>query len=380
MIDVVSAQNPDSGLQQSPGPISDPSKQQGPYGEPQQRRNQDGTLWVSTDIMTIMATAQLPMIYFWYTTDGNGTRAKFRVSYVTVIEFEDLNDDGAYQSNELLRFAPLAAYEWTLTTGTVKDGDITTEIWLKYTKGGVRAGGMMPGAPMNGMPGSGSAQQFKDVTLQIWAHIYLANYSGNVTDDHGVKANYIVAGGCELKMDIEIGNFPFVSGNSSAAIQTVLRENEGLGDHNLYRHQFRTRERTRHVNITSDMNWNLSGGNESVFERMNGTDVQCIEIMDDVTDIAQGFFSWVDKAVITKPGGTTEAVNVTGSYVPMGLGVAVYLAYPNFDNGTLRHDPSIGLYESGAPPPIQSIYTPLALSLGVVAAVVVAAVLLRKRQ
>ena len=117
-----------------------------------------------------------------------------------------------------------------------------------------------------------------------------------------------------------------------------------------------------------------------MFERMNSTDVQCIQFVDDVLDVAQGFFSWVDQAVITLPGGATEAVNVTASYVPMGMGLAVYLAYPNFDNGTLFHDPSIGLYESGAPTETPPIDVPVVLVIGLLAAVAIAAVVLRRRQ
>jgi len=317
------------------------------------------------------------MVYFWFTTDNNGTQAKFRVSYLALVEFEDSSGDGAYQTSELLYFAPLAAYEWTLTTGTVKVGDTTTEVWLKYTKGGLRVGGQMLGSPPNGMPGSGSAERFEGVTLQIWAHLYLSSQISSVTDDHGVKANYTVAGGSELKMDIEIGNFPFSSSTSSAAIQAILRENDATGDHNLYRHRFQTQERTRNVSMTSDMNWNQYGGNESSFENLNDTSVQCINFMDDVSDIAQGFFKWVDKAVITWLGGATDAVNATVSYVPIGTGLAVYLAYPNFDNGTLVHDPSIGLYPDAAPLSNQPFYIPL--GIGVVAVVAIAAVLLRRR-
>lgn len=372
MTDVVSAQNTNPGQ-------PNPDLGSGPGGQPQQRRDQDGTVWVNTDIITVMADSQLPMMYFWYTSDENGTHAKFRASFLTLIEFEDLNADGAYQSNELLYFAPLTAYDWTLTTGAVKDGDSTVQIWLKYTKGGSRAGGPMPGSPMNGMNGSGSVERFEGVTLQIWAHIYLSDYHGNVTDDHGVKANYTVAGGAELKMDLEIGNFPFSSPTSSIAIQTMLRENDAAGDHNLYRYRFQTRERTRNVSMTSDMNWGQYGGNESTFDNMNSTSVQCINFMDDVSNFARGFFRWVNKAVISWPGGATDAVDVDVSYAPVGMGLAVYLAYPNFDNGTLVHDPSIGLYEGAAPPPNPPVYVSLALGIGAVAAVAVAAVLLRRR-
>jgi hypothetical protein len=140
-----------------------------------------------------------------------------------------------------------------------------------------------------------------------------------------------------------------------------------------------TRERFRNVTLDSDMNWTTTGGNETRFERMNGTENQRMDFIDNDANIAQGFFSWLDTAVITWPGGETEAVPVGVSYAPRGNGVAVYFAYPYFDDGSILHDPSIGLYPEGAP----SIGTPLDYALvtgiGVVALAAIILVLVRKK-
>ncbi|MFW9838284.1 MAG: hypothetical protein ACFFE7_12245, partial [Candidatus Thorarchaeota archaeon] len=154
-------------------------------GMPDHMHGSDGSIWIDTDIITIKANDDIPLFHFWYTVDEDGSRARFSTSYVMLAEFEDLNDDGAYQRNETLYFAPLAAYEWTVTTGDVRDGDVITEVWLKYTKSGVKSS-MMPGMPLASMEGMGDIQRFSDVTIQIWAHIYLEDYTGEVTDDHGV--------------------------------------------------------------------------------------------------------------------------------------------------------------------------------------------------
>ncbi|TET10772.1 MAG: hypothetical protein E3J86_04805 [Candidatus Thorarchaeota archaeon] len=288
-----------------------------------------------------------------------------------------MNDDDAYQTGEQLYFAPLAAYEWTLTTGSVVDGDVTTEVWLKYTKSGVRSEPMHLATPAS-LEGPGSVERFSDVTIQIWAHIYLEDYTGNVTDDHGVHINFTVAGGSELKMDIEIGNFPFSSENSSIALQTLHRENEALGP-NTHHHRFTTRERFRNVTCDSHMNWTTEGGNESRFEHMRQTAIQKIDFVDDATGIAKGFFSWVDKATITLPNSDPEVVNVTASYAPIGHGLAVYLAYPYFDNGTILHDPSIGLYEAGVPLIDSPVDVVLVAGIGGIALVAILVVLVRKR-
>jgi hypothetical protein len=332
-----------------------------------------------TDIITVMASGELPMFHFWWTNDNNGTLARFSLIYLLISEFQDGNGDGVFQSNESLYHAPLAAYEWTLQTGSVVENGVTKEVWLKYIKGGARTDGMMPGAPMGTMHGSGSVERFKDVTIQIWAHIYLYDYAGNVTDDQGVKASYLVQGTSELKMDVEIGNFPFSSESSLVNLQTLLRENEAMGPgHHEY--MFETRERFRNATGTSNDNWTTVGGNETRFEPRNGTCIQRIDLVTSPTEIPEGFFSWVDLARITWPGGETEAVNVSVSYVPTGMGLAVNFAYPNFDGGSLLHDPSIGLYESRYVPVIPfSPYVVLGIGFGVVLALVVIALRVRRR-
>ncbi len=350
----------------------------GPGTPPAHSQDPDGTTWIHTDIMTIMANSEIPQIHYWYSNDNGGTIVRFSTSFVMIVEFEDLNDDDAYQTGEHLYFAPLAAYEWTVTSGSVEEDGVTTEVWMKYTKSGVRTE-PNPSAPLPALDGAGEIQRFADVTIQIWAHIYLDDFFGEVTDDHGVCANYSVSGRSEMKMDIEIGNFPFSSENSSVAIETLQRENEATGPQNLHRHRIETRERFRNVSIDSDMNWTTVGGNESRFERMNGTNVQSIEFVDAETDIAQGFYTWVDKAVITWPGGTTEAVNVTASYLPLGDGVAVYLAYPYFDDGSILHDPSIGLYPEGAPSIALPIDYVLVAGIGGVVLLAIIVVLVRKK-
>ena len=347
-------------------------------GMPDSMRQSDGSVWINTDIITIMANGDMPNFHFWYTSDDDGTHARFSTSFVMLAEFEDLNDDGAYQRNETLYFAPLSAFEWTLTTGQVTDGDVITEVWLKYTKSGVRSS-MMDDMPLASLDGMGDIQRFSDVTIQIYAHIYLDDYTGQVSDDHGVQFNYTVAGRSELKMDIGIGNFPFSSENSSVTIETLQRDNEATANQFMHRHRMETRERFRNVSLDSEMNWTTTGGNESRFERMNATECQRLDFVDSETTLAQGFFSWLDTAVITWPGGDTEAVTVNASYVPVGDGVAVFLSYPYFDDGSILHDPSIGLYPEGAPLIGPSTAIVLAAGIGVVAILAILIVLVRKK-
>ena len=347
---------------------------------PEHMRGDDGTVWINTDIITIMANGEVPMFHFWYAVDDDGAHAKFETSFVMIAEFEDLNDDGGFQTGEELYFAPLSAYEWTLTTGTIKEGGVVTEVWLKYTKSGVRTAPLADVAPA-AMDGTSDIMRFQDVTMQIWGHIYLEDYAGEIFDDHGSHANYTVAGGSELKIDIEIGNFPFSSEDSMVTIQTLQRERIATGtiEPQVHRHRMETRERMRNTSLDSDMNWTTTGGNETRFESMDGTNIQRIDFVDYEAGITQGFFSWVDKAVITWPGGAKEAVNVNATYIPTGVGVAIYLAYPHFDGGSILHDPSIGLYPEGEPTISEPIDLALVSGIGAVALIAILVVLVRRR-
>ena len=364
-------------LASAQGPMTTPPGMGGP---PEHSMGDDGTVSINTDIISIMANGEVPMFHFWYAVDDEGAHAKFSTSFVMIAEFEDLNEDGGYQTDEVLYFAPLSAYEWTLTTGEVEENGVVTEVWLKYTKSGVRTS-QHPDAAPAALAGTGSFMRFEDVTMQIWGHIYLDDYQGEITDDHGSHANYTVAGGSELKIDIEIGNFPFSSEDSMVTIQTLQREHiaTGMEEPQLHHHRIETRERFRNTSLDSTANWTTTGGNETRFESMAGTNCQKIDFVDYEAGLAQGFFSWVDKAVITWPGGSTEAVDVNATYVPTGVGTAVYLSYPYFDDGSILHDPSIGLYPEGVPIISEPVDMILVAGIGVVALVAVLIVVVRKK-
>ena len=347
----------------------------------------DDAVWIDTDIITIMAMEEMPAFNFWYNSDNNGSMARFMAAYTMIAEFQDSNGDGAYQFNETLYAAPLGAYEWTLQTGSIVDeDDVTTEVWLKYTKSGIHEGGpeddhMMPGldmmSPMYGE--TSDIDRFENVTLQFWAHIYFDDYNGTVSDSEGTSTNYTIAGGTELKIDIEIGNFPFSNETSKVAIQTMLNENMGMGSMMQPSHMFMTNEEFMSITGNSMMDWSTEFGNETRFHNAIGTHMQQIDFMDIASQTTQGFYKWLDQAVISWAGGVSEAVNVTASYVPTGMGLSVFLAYPNFGNGTLIHDPSIGLIE-GAGPLVFSPVSPLVLSgIVIIAVLALAVVAIRRR-
>jgi hypothetical protein len=347
----------------------------------------EDAVWITTDVITIMAMEEMPAFNFWYGSDANGSMARFMAAYTMIAEFEDANGDEAYQFNETLFAAPLGAYEWTVQTGSIEDQDgDTIEVWLKYTKSGIREGGpedyhMMPGIEMmSSMYGEVSdIDRFENVTLQFWAHIYFEDYNGTVSDSEGTSTYYTIAGGTELKIDIEIGNFPFSSETSKVAIQTMLNENMCMGSMMQQNHMFMTHEEFQNITGNSMMDWSTHYGNETRFDNVMGTHMQQISFIDAISRTTQGFYKWLDQAVISWPGGLSETVNVTASYVPTGMGLSVFLAYPNFGNGSLLHDPSIGLIEGSIPLSLTP-FSPLVLGGIVVIAVLALAVVASRRR
>jgi hypothetical protein len=339
--------------------------------EPEHSRDSDGTGWIQTDIMTVRLDNEQPLFEFWYTSDDNGSRARFLANFLMIVEFEDLNGDGVYQVNETLDFAPLDAFEWVMQTGAITDElGHNTEVYASYTKGGLSEDweddwfeDWMPGYEEEDEPEvpfvvSDSSEdinftRFEGMTLQFYAHMYMNDYAGTVSDDEGVKASYTVLGGVELKIDIEIGNFPFLSEISNVAVLNFLYEDAASDDDSD--HHFRLHEDDEYEDHDSEdlmtvEEWGEKFEDDDEDDDGYEDDVQELSLVDASTDTTRGFYRWLDKAVMTLPGGTQEAVDVDASYWTNGNALLLFFSYPHFDDGSLLHDPSMGLVELAAPP------------------------------
>ena len=369
-----------------------------------EHRDDDGTVWIETDIMTVTLSPEMPTYQYWYATDNNGSLARFMISFRMIVEFEDSNGDGVFQANETIAFAPLDAFEWSLQTGTITDSlDQVVEVFASYTKGGL-SGEWEDGWFEDWMPELGDDEgddnstllasdgesdynftRFSEMTLRFYGHIYTTDFEGNVTDDFGFQSNYTVAGGSELKVDIEIGNFPFLSNTSKIAVLNYMREDVASTDDSDY--FFRLHEDDGDDEIESE---DISDDHGTMFEDKDddhdGEDdsIQQLSFVDDATNITRGFYTWLDNALMTYLNGSQVAVDVGASYWTDGNGLLLFLVYPNFDGGSILHDPSMRLLEGGAPTggtsgilglPIETIAL-----IGVAAAIIVVAGLAIKRR
>ncbi|MFW9974582.1 MAG: hypothetical protein ACFFDQ_04920 [Candidatus Thorarchaeota archaeon] len=362
--------------------------------EPEQHRDPDGTVWIQTDIMTVMLNPKLPSYQYWYTSDENGSLSRFLVSYMMIVEFEDNNGDGVYQPNETLAFAPLDAFEWSLQTGAItNDLGQNKEIYASYTKGGLSEDweddwfkDWMPGYDDNGddslLASDGGEDpesdfsRFEFMTLQFYGHIFMDDYNGTVTANEEIKANYTVLGGVELKIDIEVGNFPFISNTSSVAVLNYLREDvasSGERDYHFLLHE----DTGDDEHDSSDVMQNLGDKFEDHDENDDGIDdiVQELSFVDAATDVTRGFYLWLDTAVMTMLNGSEVAADVSASYWTDGSALLLFFAYPNFDGGSILHDPSLRLLEGGSPytPPMGLLDLPIETYALIGAAVVLIA-------
>ncbi|MHA1950134.1 MAG: hypothetical protein ACW99G_16210 [Candidatus Thorarchaeota archaeon] len=337
--------------------------------EIEESRDENGTAWIQTDIVTVMLNSELPSYQYWFTPDENGSLARFMINFMMIVEFEDHNDDGVFQPNETLNFAPLDAFEWILKTGAItKEDGSTKEVYASYTKGGLSYDWeddwfeeWMPEweeeyppeeppieVPPHLLSTGGDFENhtfahFAELTLQFYGHIYSEDRNGTVATEAGVHAEYTVEGGSELKVDIEIGSFPFTSETSKVAILNYLREDVASSED--VNHYFTLHEESGEDDHESEVEMEDLG---EEFEDVLDNDVQEISFVDESSSETQGFYRWVDKALVNLEG-VKEPVDVQASYWTDGEGLLLFLAYPNFNGWTLIHDPSVRLIESASP-------------------------------
>ena len=366
--------------------------------EIEERRDEYGTAWIETDIVTVMLNPELPSYQYWFTPDENGSLARFMVNFMMIVEFEDYNEDGVYQPGETLAFAPLDAFEWILKTGTItKEDGSTKEVYASYTKGGLSYDWeddwfeeWMPGWEEEEDPpeddpsllASGDLENhtfahFAGLTLQFYGHIYSEDRNGTVATEGGVHAEYTVKGGTELKVDIEIGNFPFISETSKVAILNYLREDVASSDD--VNHYFTLHEEFGDDDHESEDEMEILG---EKFDDVPDEDIQEISFVEGGTDETQGFYRWVDKALVKNLEGFKEPVDVQASYWTNGEALLLFLAYPNFNGGSLIHDPSVRLLESASPyvPPTPIDIPVMTVAVGSSVVILVAVGLTLKRR
>jgi len=299
-----------------------------------------GTIIVKTNLLTVKLNPTFPAFTYFYTSeDGQGIL--YYSGYSQLIEFNDQNGDLAFQRNETVKLISLPIFRWSITTNQITYSNGTLkEIRVTYTKVGLNREMIMkhPNIPMNY-----SLDALNNFTMQFVAHIYTYNFVGTIqTDNESVK--YTVTPNSEMKVDIIMGNFPFVNDTDLITLRVDLRT---VTTKELrIMHRIRTMNRTELVNVSE--NWYKTGKMERLINRLRN---QTLSEIDLSNETRTGFYKWLNTATITYPGESEKLVNVSATYAPDGIGIRLFLTYPNFDSGILVHDPSIGLSEISATEP-----------------------------
>jgi hypothetical protein len=244
-------------------------------------------------------------------------RTEQKVNFRALIEFNDADHNGIFETNELVAKAVLDEGRWThtgfysLSTGSGVGINFTQADPMVLVGGGTLPAG--------------------SVVLTVKAY--------NTTHTVTINGKPVTIGTAELKFDVVINSWPFQNTTNMLALQVNMHsstehfDNQGQDIDSSHDEGAQTTEHQLHQ--TSDVEQELKFSSGLI-----------------TTSSTVGDFRFVNTATVTSPSGATSSVPVTASFKSESENDAgdretfmkLYLAYPYFAPGsTLVHDPSIGL-------------------------------------
>ena len=308
--------------------------------------NEGNRIVFTTGSLTATFEGMVPKVTFY---DHNSMmRDTHQVNFRALIEFNDADHNGVFESNEAVARAVLDEGQWTHTGFySLPSG---AGVGINFTQA----------SPMNLV--GGGVLRAGSVVLIVKAY--------NTTHTVTVDGKQVTMGSAELKFDVVINSWPFQNTTNMLALQVNMHsssEHYDLGEDSgtqtvdgSHDEGSQTTEHQFHETSNVEQETKLSTGAIT-------------------TSSTLGFFRFVNTATVTSPSGTTSSVPVTASFKSEADNdgaehetfMKLYLAYPNFGQGSLVHDPSIGL-GSGFP----TLYLIVA---GAAAAGLIAVVVIRRR-
>jgi hypothetical protein len=303
--------------------------------------NEGNRIMFTTGSLTATFEGMVPKVTFY---DHNSmVRTEQKVNFRALIEFNDADHNGIFESNELVAKAVIDEGRWTHTSFYSLPGG--SGVGIDFTQADpmvLVGGGTLPA---------------NSVVLTVKAY--------NTTQTVTVNGKPVTIGTAELKFDVVIKSWPFQNTTNMLALQVNMHsstehfDNQGQDVDASHDEGAQTTEHELHQ--TSDVEQELKFSSGLI-----------------TTSSTTGDFRFVNTATVTSPSGATSSVPVTASFKSESENDAgdketfmkLYLAYPNFQ-GTLVHDPSIGL-GSGFP----TLYLIVA---GAAIAGLVAVVVIRRR-
>lgn len=288
------------------------------YSQPSWHSN---TATLETPDLVVRFFNRQPQYMFW--VPGENSTSVYIVKFLEIVEFEDVDNSGTYDSGDslLARVQLLeSSVQWNIKAEKlVANGVMEIRITMNAT---VKV--------MQVAHGEGGLVGY--VNVSFVNHIY------NQTVD---VDGYEVEGNKELKIDIVIGNWPWIANDSKLAIGIIFaghfRGKEGMPK--MERH--RVREHVREVKMSHE---------GAAFE---------------------GAFRYRDQVKLME-NNSYRFGKVNDSEMTSMNKAILYLSYPHF-NGVLIHDPSIAVIKSEEGGIISLIANNWIL-IGVIAIVLVATV------
>ncbi|MCG3221601.1 MAG: hypothetical protein H7641_09505 [Candidatus Heimdallarchaeota archaeon] len=264
----------------------------------------NGIATVETENVTISVNTfgNLPGFHYKLASGLNYT-----VIFKQLIEYEDLNEDGVFQSNESLTgmpFLTLTSISWIFSDFDVEETEgLVTAIHFNFTADEII--GVL----------------YDDLDITIAMHLYLEDQ---------VIDGYELVGGTELKFDLYINGWPWDADTNLLALRFDIILSEGMQVRNQ-------------LNLPIDTTVN-NAGNEKKLENKVG------ELKQELTfqnEEKTAFFGYSNEAQIkNQTASQYEYGSVNASYCATGDNVLrIYLSFEHFDY--LIYDPSLGTYDSG---------------------------------
>jgi hypothetical protein len=277
--------------------------------------NEGNRIVFTTGSLTATFEGMVPKVTFY---DHNSmVRTEQKVNFRALIEFNDADHNGIFETNELVAKAVLDEGRWTHTGFySLPSG---SGVGINFTQADpmvLVGGGTLP---------AGS------VVLTVKAY--------NTTHTVTINGKPVTIGTAELKFDVVINSWPFQNTTNMLALQVNMHsstehfDNQGQDIDSSHDEGAQTTEHQLHQ--TSDVEQELKFSSGLI-----------------TTSSTVGDFRFVNTATVTSPSGATSSVPVTASFKSESENDAgdretfmkLYLAYPYFAPGsTLVHDPSIGL-------------------------------------
>ncbi len=312
-----------------------------------------GNITIQNGNLTAIFDGQKPSIRFFFTSN---VRQVYFAKFNSLTEFNDTTNTLVFYHNESLQTASLEAANWTHSQFyNASDGataiDFTTHQLII--------------TPTGHMQDTTGTSHLSNTNVTITAKLYPTNTDHTVTVGN---STFTIHGGVEIKLDISIGNWPFINSNDRLALRIDLHTS--INEFEVHEHDGDHEVNETHINEGDHEIDDHQGENH---DHQGEGQVQLLT----ASGLVGGFFRFANNAITDM---SSTAVAASFRFEPDEVNSAqhefkLYLSYHSFSK-SLVHDPSFGV----VPLPRQSFPVFAAVSVVLIGVMSAAAVLVARRK